>query len=98
MMQHAQLIAGGHRTNLDCVESPFFEDTENFLLAALLRNQQHSFLGLAEHDFVCCHPSLTLRHTIQFDLNPDPASSAHFAGGASEPGSAHILNANNGAG
>src|SRR5256885_13063133 len=38
------------------------EDRQDFMLAALLRHQQHALLGFAEHDLVGRHAGLALRN------------------------------------
>ncbi len=84
--------------DFDCIQSPFFEDAKHFLLAAFLRHQQHALLRFAQHDFVSGHAGFALRHEIEFDFSAHVAARAHFAGGAGEPGSAHVLDADDGAG
>src|SRR6266481_1697531 len=66
---HAQKSALGHFANNDGVESPFLEDIENFLLAAVLGNQQHALLRFTEHDLVRCHARFPLRHFRQIDFD-----------------------------
>src|SRR5580658_3699133 len=92
VLQHAQRVAGRYRAYLDCVESPFFEDAEDFTLTSFLRDEQHAFLRFAEHDLVGSHARFTLGHAVEFDFDADAAAAAHFAGGTGEAGSAHILN------
>ena len=80
MFEHAQLVAGRHGSDFNRIQPPFLENPEHFLLAPLLRDQQHAFLRFAEHDLVGTHAGLALWHAIEFNLNPHSAASAHFAG------------------
>ena len=43
-------------------------------------------------------PGFALRHAREFDLNAQSAARRHLARGAREPGSAHVLNCDDGAG
>ena len=61
-------------------------------------HEQHALLTFGEHDFVSGHPGFALRNEIELDVETDAAARTHFASGASEAGSAHILNANDSAG
>src|ERR1700722_3099280 len=98
MLQHAKFVVVCDDADFYRIESPLFEDAKNFLLAALLRDQQHALLRFAKHDLVRRHASFTLRHTVEFNLNSYAAAPAHLAGRAGEPGRAHILNADDCAG
>ena len=86
------------RPIVDGIESPFLEDAENFFFAALLGHQQHAFLRFAQHDLVRGHAGFALRHQVEFDFQANAAPPAHLASGAGQPGRAHILNADDGAG
>ena len=99
MLQNAQPVVGCHRADFDRVESPLFEDAEDFLLRGPFRatSSMRSW-RFAEHDFVRSHAGLALRYAVEFDFNADAAARAHFAGGARQPGGAHVLNADNRAG
>ena len=83
VLKHAHLPVFGHAPDFDSVEPPFFEDAEHFLLSSFLGNQQHAFLRLAQHDFVCTHAGFSLRHAVHLDLDSNVPARAHFAGGAS---------------
>ena len=98
VLEHAQLVVGGDLADFDGIESPLFEDAEDFVLAAFLRDQQHALLRFAEHDLVGSHAGFALRNSVEFDLNADAAASAHLAGRAGQPGGAHVLNADDCAG
>src|ERR1700677_1471195 len=98
VLTNAQLVIAGDDTHFDRIKAPFFENAEDLLLAAFLRYEQHALLRFAEHDFISAHAGFALGHPIQFDLNADATTAAHFAGRTREPGSAHVLNANNRAG
>ena len=78
-MHNAHLAVVGNAADFDGIQAPFFEDLENFLLAALLRHQQHALLGLTQHDLVGGHAGLALRHQVEFDLGADMAAGTHFA-------------------
>ena len=80
VLQNAQLVVGRDPAYLDGVQPPFFENPEDFMLAAFLRHQQHALLRLAEHDLVRSHASFTLRHAVEFDFDSDAAAPAHLAG------------------
>ncbi len=82
VLEHAQLVVGRHLADFDGIESPLFEDAEDFVLATFLRDQQHALLRFAEHDLVGSHAGLALRHAVEFDLDADAAASTHFAGRA----------------
>ena len=98
VLQHAQLVVGGDLADFDGVESPLFENAEDFVLAAFLRDQQHALLRLAQHDLVGSHAGFALRHAVEFDLDAHAAAPAHLAGRAGQPGGAHVLNADDRAG
>ncbi len=98
VLQHAHLAVCGDAPDLDGIESPLFEDAENFLFAAFLRHQQHALLRFAQHDLVRRHASFALGHAVKFDFSAHVAARAHFAGGAGQPGRAHVLNADDGTG
>ncbi len=98
MLQHAQRVVRRDLAHFDRIESPFFEDAEDFIFAAFLRHQQHALLRFAEHDLVRSHAGFALRHAVEFDFNAHAAASAHLASGARQSGRAHILNADNRAG
>ena len=83
MLHHTHFAVVGHASDFDSVEPPFFEDAEHFLLSSFLGNQQHAFLRLAQHDFVCTHAGFSLRHAVHLDLDSNVPARAHFAGGAS---------------
>src|SRR5208283_2985249 len=95
VMEHAQFIVSRDLADFDGVESPLFEHPENFLFAALLRDQQHAFLGFTQHDFVRGHAGFPLWDAIEFDLDTHAAAPAHLAGRAGKSGSAHVLNTHN---
>ena len=44
------------------------------------------------------HAGFALRHEVEFDFSSHVAARAHFAGGAGQPGGAHVLYADDGAG
>src|SRR5262249_37719584 len=95
---HAEQTIGGHGAYSDRIESPLAEDVEHFAFPALLGDQQHALLRFGQHDLIRRHAGFALRHVLQVDLDADAAAPAHLAGGASEPGRAHVLNAHDGAG
>ena len=95
VLEHAQLVVGCDLANFDRIESPFFKDAKDFLLAAFLGDEQHAFLRLAQHDFVRSHAGFALRHAVKLDFDAHAAARAHLAGRAGESGRAHILNADN---
>src|ERR1700722_6628755 len=98
VFEHAQYVVRCDFADFDCIESPLFEDTEDFVLAAFLRNQQHALLRFAEHDFVGSHAGFALRNAIEFNFDSNAAAGSHFAGRAGQAGRAHILDADDGAG
>src|SRR5258708_7036121 len=69
MLGHTHARLAYDATNGHCVQSPFFEDAEDFVLTSSLGDQQHAFLGLAEHDLVRSHSGLALGNLIQLDLD-----------------------------
>ena len=71
---------------------------EDFVLAALVGDEQHALLRFGEHDLVGRHAGFALRDAVELDLDADFAAAAHLAGGAGEAGGAHVLNADDGAG
>ena len=91
VLEHAHFGIIGDVADFHCVESPLLENTEDFLLTALLRHQQHALLRFTEHDFVRRHAGLALRHAIEFDFDSDTATRAHLTGRASQTGGAHVL-------
>ncbi len=98
MVENAHPAVAGDAADFDGVQSPFFEDAENFLLAAFLRHQQHALLRFAQHDLVSRHAGFALGHEVELDFGSYMAAGAHFAGGAGQPGGAHVLYADDGAG
>ena len=93
MFEYAHLCVSRDSPDFHRVEAPLLEHAENFVLAALLRNQQHPFLRFAQHDFVRSHAGLALRNPVQFDFDAGAAARSHFARRASQTGRAHVLNA-----
>ena len=76
VLQNTQLVVRRDAAYLDGVQPPFFENPEDFMLAAFLRHQQHALLRLAEHDLVRSHASFTLRHAVEFEFDSDAAAPA----------------------
>ncbi len=79
MFEHPHLRVGGDPADFNRVESPLLENAEDFFFAALLSDQQHALLRLAEHDLVRCHASFALRDAIELDFDPGAAPRAHLA-------------------
>ena len=79
VVKHAQLVAARDLADFNRIESPLFKNAEDFVLAAFLGDQQHALLRFAQHDFVCGHASLALRHAIEFDFDAHAAARAHLA-------------------
>ena len=98
VLQHAHRRLIDHAADGDRVQSPLFEDAKDFVFAALLGDQQHALLRLAQHDLVRSHAGVALRHQVELDLQANAAARAHLAGRARQPGRAHVLNADDGAG
>src|SRR5271168_3235487 len=98
VFEHAHGRVVGDAADLDGVESPLLKDAENFFFTTLLCDQQHALLRFAEHDLVGSNTRFALWHAVEFDFDSGAAARAHLAGRASQPGRAHILNANDGAG
>ena len=98
VMADAQARLGLHGADNNGVETPFREDAQHLVFAAFFRDQQHALLAFRKHDLVGAHAGFTLRNQIEFDIEADAAARAHLAGGTGEAGSAHILNAHDGAG
>src|ERR1022692_3809115 len=94
----AHLAIAGDPADLGGSQSPFLENAEDFVLAAFIGHQQHALLALAEHDLVRRHAGFALRDAVELDFDADFAAAAHLAGGAGQPGGAHILYADDGAG
>src|SRR6266404_9198280 len=98
VFEHAHLRIGGDPADFHRIQSPLLKDAEDLFFAALLRDQQHALLRLAEHDLVRSHASFALRDAVEFDFDTGAATRAHLAGRAGQPGSAHVLYSNDGAG
>ena len=98
VLQHAHRRLGDDAADGDGIESPLLEDAEDFVFAALLGDQQHALLRLAQHDLVGSHAGVALRHQIEFDLQANAAAPAHLAGRAGQAGGAHVLDADDRAG
>jgi len=94
VFQHAHLRIGSDAADFHRIQSPLLEDAEDFFFTALLRNQQHALLRLAEHDLVGRHPGFALRDVVEFDFDSGAATSAHLAGRTGQPGRAHVLYSN----
>src|ERR1051326_2275112 len=98
VFEHAQFVIRCDLADFDRVEAPLFEDAEDFVLAAFLRDQQHAFLRFAEHDLVRSHARFSLGNAIELDFNAYPAAPTHLAGRAGKSGGAHVLDADDRAG
>ena len=98
VMADAQARLGLDGADDDGVESPLGEDAQDFVFAAFFGDEQHALLAFGEHDLVGAHAGFALRHEVELDIEADAAARAHLAGGAGEAGSAHVLNADDGAG
>ena len=70
---------------------PFVADLEHFLLAALLRHQQHPLLRLGEHHLVGRHPRFAPRHGIDVQLQPAPRARGHLHAARGQPRRPHVL-------
>src|SRR4051812_46182315 len=77
---NAHAVLANHFADGHCIESPFFKDAEDFLLAPFLGHQQHALLRFAEHDLVCGHAGLALRYAVKFNLKSYTAARPHLAG------------------
>src|SRR5580700_11380304 len=95
---HDEEAAGGDFTDYRGIEAPLFEDAENFVLAAFFGDEEHALLGFAEHDFVGAHAGFALGNSGEIDFNAGAAAGGHFAGGAGEAGSPHVLDGDDSAG
>src|SRR5262249_30917415 len=93
VMADAKQSVVGNVTDSHGVESPFMKDLENLRFFALLRDEQHSLLRFAQHDFIRGHRGLALRDLVEFNLDAGAGSSAHSAARTGETGRPHILNA-----
>ena len=93
--QHAVV---GDAADGDGVKPPLLEDIEDFVLTAGVGHDEHALLRFGEHDLVRGHAGFALGDEAEVDFNAGLGAAAHFAGGAGEPGGAHILNADDGAG
>ena len=98
VMADAQFAVVGDDADRDGVESPFAEDAEDFVFAALFGHEQHALLGFGEQHFVGRHAGFALRDEVEIDVDADAAAAAHFAGRGGESGRAHVLNGDDGAG
>ena len=98
VLQHPHFRLADYAADGHGVESPLLENAEDFLFAAVLGDQQHALLRLAEHDLVGRHAGFALRHQVELDLQADAAAPAHLAGGTRQASRAHVLNADDRAG
>src|ERR1700674_5778799 len=94
VLEHPHLRIGGDPADFHRIQSPLLEDAEDVFFAALLRDQQHALLRLAEHDLVRCHASFALRDAVELDFNTGAAPRAHLTGRAGQAGGAHVLYSN----
>ena len=92
VIQNFRDAAVGDRADNDGVESPLFENVEDFALASFFRDEQHALLRFAEHDFVRRHAGFALRNFGEIDFDAGAAARRHFHRRAGEPGGAHVLN------
>src|SRR5581483_2744048 len=97
MLPNPERVFADDFADFDRIQSPLAEHTINFLFASLLRDQQHALLRFAQHDLVGAHAGLALRHAVHFDFDSNVTARAHLAGGTSQAGGAHVLNANDSA-
>src|SRR6266404_2936244 len=95
---HAHQAAVGDLPDDHGVESPFLEDGEYFVFAAIFGDEQHALLRFAEHDFVGRHSRFALRNFREIDFDAGAAARGHFRRGARETRGAHVLNGDNRAG
>ncbi len=72
---------------------PFIKNTLNLGFVSLIDDDEHSFLGFAQHDFIRSHAGGTLRNFAELDLDTGAGTGSCFAGRAGKPGGSHILNA-----
>ena len=98
VMEDAHLRIGDDLSDGYGVKAPLFEDLEDFVFTAFLGDEQHALLGFAEHDLVGGHAGFALGDVVEFDLDANATASTHFTSGTGEAGSAHVLNAEDGAG
>ncbi len=98
VFEHAHLGVQRDAANFNRIQSPLLEHAEYFLFASLLRDQQHAFLRLAEHNLVRSHARFALRDAVQFNFDSCAAARTHLAGRAGQASRAHILYAHDGPG
>src|SRR5208282_16923 len=98
MIQNFCDTAVGNRADNDRVQSPLFENVEHFALAAFFRDEEHTLLRFAEHDFVRRHAGFALGHFGEIDFDAGAAARGHFHRRAGEAGGAHVLNGDDYAG
>ncbi len=92
-MAYLHAVFGDDGADDGGIKAPFVEDIEHFLLTTRVRDQQHAFLRLAQHDFITGHAAVALRHAIQLNLKTYAATTAHLAGTAGEARCSHVLDA-----
>ena len=98
MVFHDHLARIRHPANLGGGQIPFVKNTPHLFLAALLHDDEHALLRLAQQNLVGRHARAALRHLGQVNLNAGAAPRGGFAGGTSEAGGAHVLNTRHGSG
>src|SRR6185437_6189189 len=98
VLEHAHGVFADHLSDFDGVQSPLAEYAIDFFFAAFFSDEQHALLRFAQQNFVIHHAGFALRDEVHFNFQADLAARPHFAGGASKPGGAHVLNADDGSG
>ena len=88
----------GDGADLRIGKIPFFEDSLHDILLTLLDDHKHAFLGLAEENLVGGLSLGALGHELDVDLDTGAATAGGLAGGAGQPGRAHVLDAGDGVG
>ncbi len=83
----------GDAADGDAVQVPFLEDRLDLLFLAAGGDQEHAFLGFAEHDLIRDHAALAFRDFLQINFHAAAAAAGRFAGGTGKPGGAHVLDA-----
>ena len=74
-------------------EVPLVADLVDFLLAALLRHEEHPLLRFGEHHLVRGHPRLAARHRVDVEEEPTAGARGHLDRRRGQPRRAHVLDA-----
>ena len=93
VIEHAHHAVVLHHADFRVGQVPLFKDVHDRLLVALLHDDEHALLRLAQQRLVRRHARLALRHFCEIDFHARATTARRLARRARESRCAHVLDA-----